>query len=60
MTLCNAWWQRDLRSTHSFRLVDSVDVSVVNVSTVAGCVGYDLMTAVGGGSSASVLKKRPF
>lgn len=58
--LCNAWWQMDLRSKHSFHLVDSVDVSVVNGSTVVGCAGYDLMTAVGGGSSASVLKKRTF
>lgn len=49
----------DLRSKHSFHLVDSV-VSVVNGSTVADCAGYDLMTAVGGGSSASVLKKRTF
>ena len=58
--LCNAWWQRGLRSKHSFHLADSVDVSVVNGSTVADYAGYDLKTAVGGGSSASVLKKRPF
>ena len=50
----------DLRSKHSFHLVDSVDAFVVNGSTVADCAGYDLMTAVGGGSSVSVLKKRTF